>query len=486
MARRLSTITTASVKKTINPYSQPCFATYTMHHSHGGGYYLYDHNLNLISADHGTGDSSYGSFRTYSTSASQFFESSNSYPDIQTDDTPSQSTNRGSGLNYVGYLGHISHLRAGVYGNFGGWNCSGNQNGSEYRAYAFRDVAPIVNETHQDYAIFSQHNSTTGTLLHVGQRSATMYYNKIFNGTWGGRVNIPAASSNGRGMHGSVCYNRKTRKLLVMESNGSYGLTPVIWNNVPDLRLIAHNRATEEYKTLGDSYTAHTSNVGYLHDYFQNTANRTVYTVNSFNTNTYSSTQEANLRCIPVLNDDDSVTVFQMTPGDGCLVYKWSSAGAPSGVLYRGSWTTSYGYEQGIRFGARWQVTSDGKYLFGYCPSYYYGSGAYISAIRVSDGKFLRFTTQDQTYGRSCCPIGKSDMMWVYSANTNSGNGLYYRTVNLPHEFAIRNDGAIFNLDSHWMNTTLECGTYSTAYPYIIPALYDTALFTEPHLPSIS
>ena len=72
MARRVTQAEVASVKKTINPYSQPCFTTYTMHDSHGGGYYLYDHNLNLISADHATGGSSYGSFRSQSEVGSNF------------------------------------------------------------------------------------------------------------------------------------------------------------------------------------------------------------------------------------------------------------------------------------------------------------------------------------------------------------------------------------------------------------------------------
>lgn len=485
MARRVTQAEVSSVKKTINPYSQPCFSTYTMHYSHGGGYYLYDHNLNLISADHSTGDSSYGSFRSYTTSASQFFENMNSYPSIRTEDTPSSSSDRASGTNQIGYLGHMSHLRGCAYGNFGGWNASSQHNGTERRSRGFRDVCPIINETHQDYAIFGHHAGTSGTWFYVGQRSASNYWTMVENGpgTGGRGILIPTQSSGGQGMYGSICYNKKTKKLLVMESNGSFGHTPVVWNNVPDLRQIAHNRSREVYKDLGDSYTAHPSQQGYLHDYFQDSSNCTVYTQNNFNTNSYSGQGEANWRSIPVLNDDGSITVFHQMPSHGALVYRWNASGNPTGVDWNASWTTSYGYEQGSRFGAHWQVTSDGSYIMAGCCSYYYGAGAYFAAIRVSDGKFLRFQTNDSTYGRHWWPVGKSDMGWSYNANTDGGRGLYFRTVNLPMEFAVRGDGADMSLDSHWTDYTLECGHYSTSYPVIIPAQYDTALFSAPHLP---
>ena len=49
-------------------------------------------------------------------------------------------------------------------------------------------------------------------------------------------------------------------------------------------------------------------------------------------------------------------------------------------------WTTTYGYEQGNRFGSRWQVSSDGDYWWAWCLPYYYGSGIYFLVVRVSDG----------------------------------------------------------------------------------------------------
>ena len=106
-ARRISTADVATQQKTINPYSQPCFTTYACNHSHGAGYYQYDHNMQIISADHGTGSSSYGSFRSHTTTASEFFEDSSSYSSTQSNEA---SSSNGSWYNAhlftVGYLGH--------------------------------------------------------------------------------------------------------------------------------------------------------------------------------------------------------------------------------------------------------------------------------------------------------------------------------------------------------------------------------------------
>ena len=485
MARRISITEQASVKKTINPYSQPCFTAYALNHSHGGGFWMYDHNLNLITGDHGDGSYSYGSFRTHSTSASQFFESSNNYPDTQSDWTPSSSSDRLGGTNSTGYLGHQSLMRGCTYGNFGGWAGSGSNNGRNPRSHAFRECAPLVNETHQDYAMFTQHNGSSGTWLYLGPRSCLQYYDRIHHGTWGHRVNIPAQSSGGQGMYASACYNAKTRKLLIMESDGSFNMRPVVWNNVPDLRYIAHHGSTHTYgesSSYGEQFPAHNNYEGSLHQYFQDSSNCTVYTSNNFNTNSYSGEGEANWRCMPILNDDDSITVFHMMPSWGALVYRWNSSGTPTGTAMADSWTTSYGYEQGVEFGYRWQVSSDGKYIWGYCPSYYYPSGIYIAMIRVSDGKFLKWQNNDSTYGFQSAPLGKSDMIFFGCYNTDSGNGAHFRTVNLPLEFAVRDDATTLNLGSHWMNYTLECGHYSTSYPAFIPSLYDTSLFSESHL----
>ena len=506
MARKLTTASVASQQKTINPFSQPCFTVYSMHHTGGGGYFQYDHNFNIVAADHGTGDSSYGSFRTYTTVASEFFESSNSYTSTVTDGNT--STN---GSYYVahtcmtGYLGHMSHSSSGSgAGNMGGWNVAGRDNGTQYRAYGFRDCCPIVNETHQDYAIFSTESGNTAHQLMFMSRSASDYYNSRFNGRYKQQTELPRSFENRDGnaetyesTYGGCCYNKKTNKFCVImtTSNGRY--KPIVYNNVPDLRAFAHNNKDIYAESL--SSQSESNNDSSLHEYFNNSANITEYqqidTWTSYDQQ--SGTNETRYRPIPFLCDNGDIVVFVMTPSNGAAWWRWKGSDQThdqrqtDGQLSQNghyhhtySWTTSYGYEQGRVYGARWQVSSDGKYAWAYCSSYYYGSGAYVMMIRISDGKLLRYLTQDSGDGRHPFPLGVNSMGWAKTANGDGGAGLRIGAIDLKYEMDKRAYGEDVPLDGCLAAHTFECGYYSTTYPCCIPAKYDTSLFcSEPHMP---
>lgn len=512
MARRLTTADVAQQQKTINPYSQPCFTAYSLNHSHGGGYYQYDHNFNIIAADHGTGDSSgYGSFRTYTTSATEFFESSSSYSSTQTNESP--SSNSGWYVSHtpmVGYLGHMSHTQGGSQaGNMGGWNAAGRDNGTSYRAYAFRDCVPIVGETHQDYALFFPNGSGQQQQeLICGQRSSTNYYSLRHNGTYTGRTYIPntwtnreSSSENFYTTYGGGCYNKKMNKFLVMYTTSNGQFKPVVYNNCPDLREFAHN-ADKQYTQNYNSSQDQDSNANKLYEFFQNTANATEYQeMNSYTGyNNLSGNNESRYRPIPFLCDNGDILCFSMNPSWGFTIWKWDGATkqqvresnsegnlSKNGEYYHGySWTTSYGYEQGRQYGARWQVSSDGKYAWAYCPSYYYGSGSYFMAVRISDGKILKFENTDSSHGRHPFPVGVNSMGWMATYNTDSGQGLHLACHDLALEFERKTNGANISLDGNWLPYHFEAGHYSTSYPCIIPAHYDTSLFnSEPHMPNL-
>lgn len=506
MARKLTTASVASQQKTINPFSQPCFTVYSMNYSGGGGYYQYDHNFNIVAADYGTGDSTYGSFRTYTTTASEFFESSSSYTSTVTD--TSTSTN---GSWYVchssmsGYLGHMSHSSGGSgAGNLGGWNVAGNDNGAAYRSYGFRDVCPIVNETHQDYAIFSSVSGDQSVELMFMSRSATDYYNSRFNGTYKQKTTLPrtyndrsGSSANFHATHGGCCYNKKTNKFCVILTTSTGQFKPIVYNNVPDLRDIAHNNN----KLYADSNTAHneSSNNSSLHEYFNNAVNITEYQQID-NWTAYQDIgghAEARDRPVPFLCDNGDIVVFLMTPHSGCTFWRWKGSDQQQdqretdGNLtqnghyhHKDEWTTSYGYGSGRQYGSRWQVSSDGKYAWAWCPAYYYGSGAYVMMVRISDGKLLKYTTYDSGDGRQMFPLGRNSLGWVQTANGDGGAGLRIGAIDLKYEMDSKTYGENISLDSCITDSVFECGYYSTTYPCCIPAKYDTSLFSsEPHMP---
>ena len=495
MARRITTVSTATQQKTINPYSQPCFTTYALNHSHGGGYHCYDHNMNIVSHTHGTGSSSYGEFRTHTTSATEFFESSNSYDSTQTNDSAhTRSGWHATFTHNVGYLGHVGHMgNGGRSGNVGGWVAAGRNNGSSYSSYAFRDCCAIVNERNQDYAIFMLHHGQDQAELMVGQRSATTYWHLRHQTQRTNRARIPHTweDSNGadnyndsyRSLYGAGCYNAKTEKFVVIYGNpGNNGMwKPIVYNNCPNLRKIAND--SEIFSTDAITGRGWNDSSNILHTYFQDKSNATQYDMPSWSGyNNLSGHDEARYRNTPVMCDNGKVVVMTMIPHWGSILQRWNADGtyeSGNDYTYGMSWTTSYGIEQGHHYGGRWQCSSDGRYLWHYCPSYYYGCGAYLYCVRVADGKFLRFQTNDSNYSRQPFPWGKSGIGWFKGENTDGGNGHWIGLLELDYYFAYKNDGEEIPMDGHFHRYHFEPGTYSTAYGCIIPCMYDTSLFTD-------
>tara|TARA_B100000085_G_scaffold115022_1_gene104758 strand:+ start:1064 stop:2587 length:1524 start_codon:yes stop_codon:yes gene_type:complete len=504
MARSISTGSTAGftaeAKKTQNPYHQPCFTSYSMQYSQGGGYWQWDHEFNLISHDFGTGDSNYGAWRTYTTAAPEFFESTSSYESLTTDSYVSSNSGYYRDATYMtGYLGHMAHCASGgSSGNAGGWARSGN-NGPSYLARSFRDVGVIVGETHQDYAIWGRHNGTTSFRFSVGQRSSTDYYQVQTHG-YRNYIDIPTTWTPLNGSseqfdtgYASVCYNKKAKKLCIIFFDSQGRFVPVVYSNVPDLRAYAHDKQND----WTNQYAAHNGRSdGELYNFLVNdrATNATVYEKASFSPQQQlSGASESKYRPHPVICDNGKVTVYVQSPGWGANIMRWNENGEWEGsgtndvnnasVWYYGSvGHPTYGYEQGERFGTRWQCTSDGRYVWFNCPYYYYGAGALRAFVRVSDGKILYRNETDSNYGRQSFPVGKCSMGYVYNGNTDSGVGMQVGWTNLEDDFASLADGGQCRSNSFHLAYNFECGYRSTAYPACIPAIYDTSLFSAPHL----
>ena len=478
MARTITTKPAQVSSKVQDPYAQPCFAVYSCQHSvHGCGWLTLNHNLEMNSMYMGDGNYAYNRFRTYTSYSPEFFNNYASSAYFETQGHAGSSSEYGSNIANVGYLGHQNFHSANEYSKTAGYVIA--DAGRQRRGDSFRDVTPIVNEPDQDYAIFLAHNSTTGTWFQAGTRSATRYYSDFSQGGLI-RFNIPhKGGGNNQGMYGSGCYNRKTNKFLVMEHNhSSHVHQPVVYNDCPDLRSIAL-QPKNQWKGTTEQMTAFSGNTGgNIYSYFQDPSNYTVYNESSSGMNSYSGAGESYWRCVPVLCDNGKVISFSQTPSNGCLVQRWNADGTYEGVLWNGTWTTSYGYEQGTRFGARWQVSTSGKYLWAYCSSYYYGSGAYWICMRVSDGKFIKFQTNDSTHGRTMAPLGMDSMIWTYSHNSDSDQrGLRFKIWELDYYMHTYSDGDTLNLDNNWSDYLVDCMTNSTDYPFIIPAQYNTSLF---------
>ena len=453
-----------------DPYKQPCFAVWSNQGGSYGGFSFYDHSYNCLgrfmynnSGSYGGGSamSSTGSPELFDTYSGQTFTRTNSYS--------SSNSEYGHGC-YTGYLGHLVHPMAWNPGS----NASGEMVGStsyNYLARAFRDNGPIVNEIYQDYAIWID-----STQFRVGPRSSTWYaYNtQTLDYNY---ITVSAKQSGYSGTnYGSVSYNAKTNQMVIIESNGSYARRPVIYNNLPKLRYYANN----VYRGSTEQYAAQTvATTGPLYTHLNDASNYvTTYAAQSGKPR--NNGNEDNYRGVPVMCDDGSVVWYQMIPGasPNAWISRWDSSGTHSGSLKTWSGTTSYGMDQGDRYGVRYVVSSDGRYVLIHSPYYYYGAGTHVAIVRVSDGKILWDENNESNYSYYFMPNGKSDFVCLKGDNADSGSGA--RTLHIDTEYWMNTQGDVTqgNFCRSFITQIVGSNYYSTDYPRYIPLFYDTAAFS--------
>ena len=486
MARNITEVkqqaSTGGGNTTINPYAQACFAVYSHDNGGGGGgFFVYDHNMNGMSFLRGD-DHGYGSYRTNNNGSSEFYDSWSGHTWNRTQNHSGGSDDRFDGTNNVGYLGHQYCIQGSGNGSGSQPWIKGWSGAHDYTARAFKHVAPIVNETHQDYAIFTQHdNYVTRFFIMPRESTAWYHYRHHSHSSWYDIGTQWTDGGQAYGMNGAACYNKKTNQLLIMERrhNETYRHKPTVYNNIPNLRTISNQKLQWNHAGATERYNAYSRQSDFvLHSVLTDSNNIETKYVQTDNwpAQGYS---ESEWRGIPVICDNGKVVWMQMLPHHGFWACRWNSDGSYEGRIFNMSWTTSYGQEQGQRFGIRWQVTSDGRYLYGYCASYHYGSGIMGVCVRVSDGKMLYEHQNDSTYGFHTCPRGKSDWFCSKSVNSDGGPGLYHICHDTDWRFATENDTGHFRSHDSWLTQMIDTAYYSTSYPGICPMMYNTGAFSE-------
>ena len=485
MARSITTKPATVKSKVQDPYTQPCFSVYACEHgTYGCGWILFDHNIEPIAKYVGDGNYHHNQFRTYTSYSPEFFNTYAGSEYMETTGHVSSNSNRGGNTCNVGYLGHQFYPSVTEYtktaGYVRGWPAA-----HDYSSYGFRDCNGIVGDINQDWAWFSNREGAGGTTrMHFGQRSTTKYHN-LWQREGSNFINIPLVSSSGPNnnettdnmFYGSSTINVRAKKVVVMQHESGYK-QPIVFNDFGvDMRALSLSGSY--YSGTPEATAAKTPSDSKIYQAFAS-ANATPYDrANTRAYSSYSGESEAQYRCQTCISDDGQVYAFTQTPGNGAVLEHWNAAGAYQGVLWNPTYGTSYGYEQGTRFGSRWQVSSDGEYWWAYCPMYYYGSGIAFVVVRVSDGKYLRYSTNDSSYGRTLAPLGRNKMIFIRDQNKDDP-GAYYKVIDFDYEFMRRNNGEEINdWDSNRSNYLLDVAGNSTGYPFLIPALYNTSLFTS-------
>lgn len=409
-------------------FQEPCFGVVTLHGTTYWGVEVYDHNLNKVASEKRWNES----YHSYETSTSTELASTY-YQNARTDNTTSTSSNKGNGTSMVGHLGHNA-IQVAPDGSFSFTNnCRTSQ----------RNVGTWLHSTRPDLTI----NMSSGDYW-ISKRSYVLSDNNLFGEA---TKSIEGLSSTAR--QGTISYNEKTKKLAILESNGSYQHRLNVWDNV---------EPPQNFESNSDFFDQLTSDNHVQTDYFTG--------------NPSNNGNEDNYRGVVTLCDNGDVVVSKMIPSWGFYTFKFAydadtnTYTVPTDTLHEDSWTTSYGSDNGAQYGIRFQISNNGKYVIAYAPSYYYGSGYNLALVEVETGKVRHAKNNNSSNGYSFVPWGDNDFLMSESNNADSGRGLtltpIVSKVNFEDDAEV--DSATF---ASTLRNLIDSYYWSTNYPYIVPIM---------------
>ena len=424
----------------LDPWKKPAFAVVSMSSSAPWGTVTYNHYLQELSRQH-YNDSGYMQGST-SSMGTEFFNTFYAYGQTNSYIT-STDTTYGDGTSRCGHLGHIA-LGVGPDGTMIG-------RAGPYSATALRNVGVWVNnKTNKNLALFmeNQYVGVAPRAIAPGRLMGTEGWHLAWSAT-----KFYAQNDFGTyAKYGMIGYNEKTRTLVINENtNGGTAMRLHVYANVEPFDISASNRRSW-FDNLDEAD----------HTFFDWTANSAGYS-------------ESLYRGIVTPCDDGKIIIVRMEPHSYCMLDRFTPDGAGSftkEATHTLSTTTTYGMEGGDRNGIRFQISNDGKYVICYQPYYYYGAGAEVFLIRVSDGKYVFLQYQDSSYGRSFAPIRDSDFMLSYSPNSDSGYGIYMSHIDTKNVFEVIADKGDISSKVPGFNVYIFDSAYhSTNYPYIVPII---------------
>jgi len=140
--------------------------------------------------------------------------------------------------------------------------------------------------------------------------------------------------------------------------------------------------------------------------------------------------------------------------------------------------TTSYGIEQGGKYGARHNITWDNYWVAAYNVYYYYGSGMNVFFIDTRDPRNY-FIGQYASTDNGCAlvPFDRNKFMWSYHVSNSDGDsGQRLAIVDLegPLKYGRTLSGTIANganigVDKNVMNGIFDTKYTSTNYTLLLP-----------------
>jgi hypothetical protein len=272
--------------------------------------------------------------------------------------------------------------------------------------------------------------------------------------------------------YGSVGYNERTGTVVVIEAkDGSNNYRLHRWIN------------TGEGRSLNQSnYKA-----GMLHRFFSEARNGlTTNGTASYNSydfqwqaNSSQNYTESRYRMRVIVGDNGIIGMQRFVPSN---ITHYATFTPSSGVLTTSyntiSNTTSYGMEQGNKYGARHMITWDNNWVAAYNVYYYYGSGMNVFFLDTRDPRnYFVGQYADTSNGCSLIPFNKNKFVWTYHvSNADGTSGMRITIIDLegPSKTGRTmnttiSNGANIDLSKNIMNGIFDTKYTSTNYPLLLP-----------------
>ena len=265
----------------------------------------------------------------------------------------------------------------------------------------------------QNFSLFAQ-NST----LRIMERGISEGYyenvdlNQTAYSTWTGQ------GTN----YGSACYNDRTRTLVVIQAkDGSNNYRVHIWKNEGTDRSL---NSDNYYPGTLDKFLRE-AKLGLL-DVGQG-AGVCSYAFYDFQwqANSSQNYDESRYRMRVVAGDNGIIGMARMVPSNACNYATYNPATQQLVTSFNTiGLTTSYGIEQGNRYGMRSNITWDNNWVAAYSCYYYYGAGMNVYFIDARDPRNY-FIGQHGTTNGGCQLVPYQEDKFLFNDSTHNVDNYY-------------------------------------------------------------
>jgi len=265
--------------------------------------------------------------------------------------------------------------------------------------------------------------SSGGYIDRIASLSSTTY------STWGSKGDS----------YGMNCYNDRTRTFVLIESDNNNNMRAHVWRNANAGRSLMSDQGPGKlHQFFSEAKTGGASGVNASYKYYD-------FTWQSGGSTSYTESRHA-MRII--MGDNGMIGLSRMTPQGNGQTYACFNAPAATpaaadssaqvltsheGVAYvqMGN-TTSYGIDNGKRFGLKHNINWANSIVTTYSPYYYWGSGTKQYFIDVYDPRrTLRYEENQTGFGTQTLPLGEKDFVFRNSAH-NMDSAVGFRLSYVP------------------------------------------------------